>query len=219
MLNSLPTIPHARLPAFLAVLTPLATTHPHLFEHHLRALLSFLPALIAPAVDAGPTPTVARPNPAGASSFVFPPPAQNGKGKEPAEDREAAGEAEEVRKAALEFMISLSEARPPMVRRVEGWTRAVVTGCLEGMGEIPEDETDIWLEAEVSEQLCVPIWRLTEWACSQGTTPRTIRTLMCTSSRLTASHAHWAGRWCCRRHSNLSLRCSQVMTGDCDMRA
>ncbi|KAF9809312.1 hypothetical protein IEO21_07461 [Rhodonia placenta] len=148
MLNSLPTIPHARLPAFLAVLTPLATTHPHLFEHHLRALLSFLPALIAPAVDAGPTPTVARPNPAGASSFVFPPPAQNGKGKEPAEDREAAGEAEEVRKAALEFMISLSEARPPMVRRVEGWTRAVVTGCLEGMGEIPEDETDIWLEAE-----------------------------------------------------------------------
>ena len=48
-------------------------------------------------------------------------------------------EAEEVRKAALEFMISLSEARPMMVKRVDGWTQILVRACLEGMGEIEDD--------------------------------------------------------------------------------
>ncbi|GBE80930.1 Importin subunit beta-3 [Sparassis crispa] len=154
MLNTLPTIPHSHLPAFLFVLTPLASSHPGLFQIHLPALLSFLPALIVPTVDAGPTPTVARPNPAaGGSSFVFPPPVQsgNGKGKAPAtaDDHGADDDQEqEVRKAALEFMLSLSEARPAMVKRVPGWVDVIVRGCLEGMGEIPEDETDIWLEAD-----------------------------------------------------------------------
>ncbi|PCH35440.1 ARM repeat-containing protein [Wolfiporia cocos MD-104 SS10] len=138
MLNTLPALPQARLPDFLAALTPLASAAPALFEPHLRVLLAFLPALIMPPVDAGPTPTVARPNPgAGASTF----------GKAP-EEREADDEQDEVRKAALEFMVSLSEARPPMVRRVDGWTAVVVRGCLEGMAEIPEDETEIWLEAD-----------------------------------------------------------------------
>ncbi|CCM06072.1 uncharacterized protein FIBRA_08319 [Fibroporia radiculosa] len=154
MLNTLPTLPHANLPSFISTLTPLASSNPSLFEPHLPALLAFLPALILPAVDAGPTPTVAHPNPgAGGSSFVFPPPSQNGngKGKAAAEERPGDDEEEEVRKAALEFMISLSEARPNMVKRVDGWTGVVVRGCLEGMGEIPEDETDIWLEAEPGE--------------------------------------------------------------------
>jgi hypothetical protein len=58
-------------------------------------------------------------------------------------------EREDVRKAALEFMISLSEAKPSMVRKVEGWTGAIVRGCLEGMGELRDDNLDVWLESDV----------------------------------------------------------------------
>lgn len=153
MLNTLPSLPHGQLPAFLSTLTPLASSHPNLFAPHLPALLSFLPGLILPAVDAGPTPTVARPNPgSGGSVFSFPPPGQagNGKGKAAATPEDEINEEEdEMRKAALEFMISLSEARPSMVKRVDGWTAAVVRGCLEGMAEIPEEETDMWLQSDV----------------------------------------------------------------------
>ena len=149
MLNTLPYLTQSQLPTFLSTLTPLATSHPQLFAPHLHNLLKFLPGLIIPSSDPGPTPTVARPNPAGGSSFVFPPPTVD-KGKGPATgDLGDDEEAEEVRKAALEFMISLSEARPMMVKRVDGWTSAIVRGCLSGMGEIPEDETDTWLDADV----------------------------------------------------------------------
>lgn len=145
MLNTLSYLPHAHLPGFLGTLTPLASSHPALFEAHLSALLKFLPALIIPSVDSGPTPTVARPNP-DSQTFTFPP--SDIKGKSPATSDEDE-ETTEVRKAALEFMVSLTEARPSMVRRVDGWTGAVARGCLEGMGEIPEDDMEIWLEAEV----------------------------------------------------------------------
>jgi hypothetical protein len=65
---------------------------------------------------------------------------------------EGGAEREEVRRAALEFMVSLSEARPGMVKRAPGWVGAVVRGCLEGMGEFEDDEDslEIWLEADVS---------------------------------------------------------------------
>ncbi|KAI0349047.1 ARM repeat-containing protein, partial [Trametes cingulata] len=113
MLNTLPALPRARLPPFLAVLTELAAAHPLLFRAHIPALLAFLPALLLPAVDAGPTPTVARPNPAG---FAFPPPGANGGGGGKAEgegeDGAVSGEEDEVRKGALEFMTTLSEAKP-----------------------------------------------------------------------------------------------------------
>ena len=150
MLNTLPYLPHSRLPSFLTILTPLATSHPYLFEPHLTALLKFLPSLILPAVDSGPTPTVARPNP-DTPSFTFPPVSPTTDVK----DKGAAGgvddeEADEVRKAALEFMVTLSEARPSMVRHVDGWVAAIVRGCLEGMGELLEEDTEIWLEADVS---------------------------------------------------------------------
>ena len=52
-------------------------------------------------------------------------------------------EKEDVRKATLEFMISLSEAKPAMVRKVDGWTAAIVRGCLEGTGEFPDDNLDM----------------------------------------------------------------------------
>ncbi|KAI8978352.1 ARM repeat-containing protein [Trametes punicea] len=150
MLNTLPSLPHAKLPPFLAVITELAGSNPHLFRPHIPALLAFLPSLLLPVVDAGPTPTVARPNPAGgASTFAFPP-VTNGNGSGEAE-KEAVGEEDEVRKGALEFMTTLSEAKPNMLRGVEGWVNIVVRGCLEGMGEISEDDTEAWLDADPAE--------------------------------------------------------------------
>lgn len=144
MLDTLPSLPHAHLPKFLITLTPLTSSHPQLFAPHLHVLLSFLPALIIPSADSGPTPTVARPYP-GTQSFTFPP-TQNGG---PPDDEELDEEAEEVRKAALEFMISLSEAKPAMVRRIDGWVSAIVRGCLGGMGELRDDELSTWLDADV----------------------------------------------------------------------
>jgi hypothetical protein len=35
-----------------------------------------------------------------------------------------------LRLSALEFMISLSEAKPAMVKKVEGWVGVVVRACL-----------------------------------------------------------------------------------------
>ena len=49
-------------------------------------------------------------------------------------------EEHEVRNAALESMIGLSEAKPVVVKRVDGWTAAPVRGCLEGVSGLPEDE-------------------------------------------------------------------------------
>ena len=169
MLNTLPYLPHAHLPGFLLTLTPLATSNPSLFAPHLSALLKFLPGLILPSADSGPTPTVSRPNPNGSPSFAFPPPSADsddkGKGTVTDDDDE---ETNEVRKAALEFMVSVSEARPNMVRRVDGWTAAVVRGCLEGMGEIPEEDMEIWLEADVRSMTAKLIFFLTILAARRG---------------------------------------------------
>ncbi|KZP09493.1 ARM repeat-containing protein [Athelia psychrophila] len=175
MLDTLPSLPAARFPGFIGALTPLASTNPGLFAPHLRALLGFLPGLILPSADPGPTPTVAKPyagaGAAARSHFAFPPPAHltggalsgspinghgNGKGgigddEDDNADADADAEKEEVRKSALEFMLSLSEAKPGMVKKVDGWAGAVVRACLEGMGEIADDELDVWLEADPAE--------------------------------------------------------------------
>ncbi|KAI0314845.1 armadillo-type protein [Amylostereum chailletii] len=146
MLETLPPLPHAHLPKFINTLTPLTSAFPSLFQPHIPALLSFLPALLLPSADPGPTPTVARPFPNSGSSFVFPPESA------PAErDEDEDEEASEVRKSVLEFMVSLSEARPTMVRNVDGWVSAVVRGCLAGMGELRDDELETWLEADPAE--------------------------------------------------------------------
>jgi len=125
---------------------------------------------------------VARPFP-GTQSFTFPP-TPNG---DLPDDDELDEEAEEVRKAALEFMISLSEARPAMVRRVDGWVSAMVRGCLGGMGELRDDELSTWLDADVrgpfSEPyfFCSPIQLILFLLISQRMIPRTIRIRTCTS--------------------------------------
>ncbi|PPQ74728.1 hypothetical protein CVT26_005110 [Gymnopilus dilepis] len=154
------------LSTFLSALTPLTTSHPILFAPHLQTLLTFLPSLILPPVDCGPTPTVGRPFPAasrgggGGSAFVFPPPGGGGESIQDedaaaAEDDEEKDERSTMRLSALEFMISLSEARPNMVRKVPGWVEVMVRACLEGMGELDEDEgagpgLEAWLNEDPS---------------------------------------------------------------------
>ncbi|KDR69484.1 hypothetical protein GALMADRAFT_128597 [Galerina marginata CBS 339.88] len=157
------------LSTFLSTLTPLTSTHPILFAPHLQSLLTFLPSLTLPPVDCGPTPTLGRPFPpggggsggrlGGGSAFVFPPPGVSSS-SEDREDEEADADADEerderstLRLSTLEFMISLSEARPNMVRKVPGWTEIIVRACLEGMGELDEDETaglEGWLREDPS---------------------------------------------------------------------
>ncbi|VDB95883.1 unnamed protein product [Peniophora sp. CBMAI 1063] len=146
MLGTLPPLPQAQLPTFINTLTPLASHYPRLFEPHIPALLRFLPTLLLPSADPGPTPTVSRPFPSPGRAFSFPP--DGGASSAPEDEDE---EGEECRRSALEFMVSLSEARPSMVRGVEGWVTALVRGCLDGMSQLRDDELQTWLEADASE--------------------------------------------------------------------
>ncbi|KAJ7790566.1 armadillo-type protein [Mycena olivaceomarginata] len=72
-------------------------------------------------------------------------------GASPAERDLDADERQTLRLAALEFMVSLSEARAGMVKRVDGWVGIMVRACLEGMGEFEEgDGLEGWLEEDPS---------------------------------------------------------------------
>lgn len=174
--SSTPTSNYHHLSTFFSTLTPLCSTHPILFAPHLPTLLTFLPSLILPPVDCGPTPTVGRPFPGGSGrqgTFVFPPPSQNPStppatppSTSPAtstsphlQDERDTGEEEDqkqtLRLSALEFMLSLSEAKPTMVKKVPGWVEIMVRACLEAMGEFDEDEgsgsgLEAWLAEDVS---------------------------------------------------------------------
>jgi importin-5 len=91
-------------------LTLLVTTNPTLFQPHLWPLLGFLPALIFPSTNPGLTPTVVKPFTT-SGSFTFPLAAG---GSQVGDDTDKDWmvmdeEIEDIRKAALEFMISLSE--------------------------------------------------------------------------------------------------------------
>ncbi|KAJ7061031.1 armadillo-type protein [Mycena amicta] len=167
--------PYVNLTAFLTTLTPLCSSHPALFQPHLGALLTFFPALILPSPDPGETPTISRMGETNGSAdrsggaFAFPPPtspsspgvasspqrnsALDAQGERAVRDLDA-DERQTMRLAALEFMVSLSEARASMVRRVDGWVPIIVRACLEGMGEFEEDNDGealrSWLEEDPS---------------------------------------------------------------------
>jgi hypothetical protein len=54
-------------------------------------------------------------------------------------------------------MLSLSEAKPSMVKKVPGWVEIMVRACLEAMGEFDEEEgsgsgLEAWLADDVSTQ-------------------------------------------------------------------
>ncbi|KAG5341390.1 hypothetical protein C0989_010919 [Termitomyces sp. Mn162] len=145
--KSTPTSYH-HLSVFLSILTPLCATHPALFLPHLNGLMHLLSPLILPIVDCGPTPTIRRPFPPRAGSSPFPPTAGTtpttftfppGPAATDIDDTEERDLRQTLRLSALEFMLTLSEARPGMVRRVQGWVDVVVKACLEGMGELDED--------------------------------------------------------------------------------
>ena len=55
-----------------------------------------------------------------------------------------------LRLSALEFMVSLSEAKSSMVKKAHGWADVIVRACLEGMGELDDDALDAWLREDVS---------------------------------------------------------------------
>jgi phage head maturation protease len=49
-------------------------------------------------------------------------------------------------------MLSLSEAKPSMAKKVHGWVEVMVRACLEAMGEFEEHEgggLDSWLTEDV----------------------------------------------------------------------
>jgi hypothetical protein len=176
MLYTLPPLTQAQLPPFLRTLIPLSTSHPNLFRAHLPSLLTYLCPLIL-----SPPPsfiTEATPTQAHSQSFVFPPTptagnphahiwpppnshshssqpsssssssSKSSQSQPPTEEEE---ERDQVRKAALELLISISEAKPAMAKACSGWVAGVVRCCLEGMAEIRDEggaATARWLDVD-----------------------------------------------------------------------
>lgn len=205
ILNTLPSLPHAQLPRFLTTLTPLCSSYPSVFAPHLPALLAFLPTLILPSVDPGPTPTVSQPFPGHEARFSFPPTTSSEPKGKVIEERDE--ETEEVRKTALEFMVSLSEAKPAMVKRVEGWIPAIVKGCLEGMGELQEDSTQVWLESDVNPSVLHNLAQKLTVFFSPEMIPQTTIILISMSRRLIVSLVLVVDKQCCLQRSNKYLPC------------
>ncbi|KIK57273.1 hypothetical protein GYMLUDRAFT_263322 [Collybiopsis luxurians FD-317 M1] len=148
--------PTAHLMSFLVALTPLCSAHPNLFQPHLSALLTFLPPLVLASSDPGPTPTVRAPYPTGPGGDSpqagnFSTPTGSPSREVPDGDTEDEEEGQSLRLSALEFMLSLCEARPSMFKKSasptsptgvnvgEGWIAVLVRACLEGMAEIDEE--------------------------------------------------------------------------------
>ncbi|KAG7091694.1 hypothetical protein E1B28_010715 [Marasmius oreades] len=145
--------PVAHLTTFISSLTPLCSAQPMLFYPHLSGLLSFLPNLVLPPAYPGPTPTsdtpfLGRPSPSNPNpNSGLGEEWNEGDGYEAIEEDEVE-ERSKLRLTALEFMISLCEARPSMFRRgpstpddsaaSPSWLGVVIRACLEGMAEIDE---------------------------------------------------------------------------------
>ncbi|KAF8827569.1 hypothetical protein HHX47_DHR4000278 [Lentinula edodes] len=147
--------PTAHLQSFLVALTPLCSAHPNLFHPHLSALLTFLPPLLLANTDPGPTPTVRAPYPTGlggdGQSGSFATPTGSPSRELPVTETEDEEEGQSLRLSALEFMLSLCEARPSMFKKNssptsptgvnvgQGWIAVMVRACLEGMAELDEE--------------------------------------------------------------------------------
>jgi hypothetical protein len=161
----------------LETLTSLASDYrtAALFRPHIGTLTRCLEPFLneqppdPTTIDASATPTLANP---GLPQFVWPP---TGTGL-PGTSGNDADEEEtliERRFSALEFMVSLSEARPGMFRSPPGdggegtggggvlggensvqaaWVSTLVRACLKGMGEVIEEEGNVtqiaWEECE-----------------------------------------------------------------------
>jgi hypothetical protein len=122
-----------------------------LFRPHLNQLLEFLSPLILLSTDSGSTPTEAKPS---SGSSVFPPPPETAKMASGGDNEEMDDDKQDMRKGALEFMMTLSEADPVTVKNIYGWVAVIVRGCLEGMGVLHDDDLEEWLAADVRRRLC-----------------------------------------------------------------
>ncbi|KAH7106921.1 ARM repeat-containing protein [Auriculariales sp. MPI-PUGE-AT-0066] len=132
--NTMPPLSTEHLPPFINAVIALASTDPSLFEPHLRALLAFLPPLILPsAQESLPTPTTSEPFP------------NHGSVADTKDEHKEAS-----RRAAIELMVTLSEAKPSMVKKVDGWVPILIRACLEGMGEV--EESPDWESVEPTEE-------------------------------------------------------------------
>jgi Importin repeat len=58
--------------------------------------------------------------------------------------------------SVLKFMLSLSEAKPSMVKQVLGWVEIMIQACLEAMGEFDKEEGSGVL---VGGQYAFSIWK------------------------------------------------------------
>ncbi|KDQ15158.1 hypothetical protein BOTBODRAFT_158816 [Botryobasidium botryosum FD-172 SS1] len=157
LLETLPPLSVTHLPSFLRALNPLASSRPALFRPHLSSLLTFLFPLVLPPPTSSlfdATPTAAHPH-----TFSFPPTPtsrnstslhfqDSGRAENttyPPEDEET----DAVRHSALELLISITEARPTMVKECPGWVSGVVRCCLEGMAEIRDGQAGTtWADTE-----------------------------------------------------------------------
>lgn len=122
--------PISHFPKFISALSPLAEKYPPIFQPALAALLPFLSALILLKEERASTPTNAQP-----------------KSTHTRADEDLK---EELRKTALEFMLTLCEGKPVMIKKVDGWAAAIVKGCLEGMCELDDDDLELWLQSDVN---------------------------------------------------------------------
>ena len=153
MLDTLPSIPQSHFPQFISSLNRLVMDQPALFQPHIQPLLSFLGPQILPNTDDALTPTESMP------ASMHP----STKSKSSREYTDGLDEEKEAAmKAALEFMVTLTEAAPGIVNEVDGWVAIIVRGCLEGMGTLRDDDLDEWLEADVRLCLFANNYRLME---------------------------------------------------------
>ena len=142
MLNTLFSASPSQFPKFVSLLMQLAMTNCILFQPHLQPLLELLAPIITNGSILTPKGANAKPMPnSGVPSSIE---TCVSSGADIADTEMS----KEIMRKALEFMITLSEANPGMVKNVGGWSPAIVTGCLEGMAS-RDDDLDKWLEADV----------------------------------------------------------------------
>ncbi|KAG8887756.1 hypothetical protein FRB98_009078 [Tulasnella sp. 332] len=134
MLNTLPPLPSVSLAPFLRTLIPLATNEPGLFRPHLPTLVTFLPPLISPRRNQSMPSTNENPALNESSGGVL------------------SSADEDVRYAALELMLSITEGTSKAAQACLGWIEALVNCCLEGMTEIRDDADGDWLERDPTDE-------------------------------------------------------------------
>lgn len=173
--QTLPPLPPASLAPYLNTLIPLATTQPGLFRPHLSTLITYLPPLVRST-------TRLRTSLSGTSSNDNLPATDTHSSEPSAVD-------EDARHAALELLITLTEAMPKAAQACPGWIPGVVSCCLEGMTELNDDAEGDWLDRDVSTSLLTRTFQA--GAESPGTSLPARVTRMATRKY---SRSRWIGR-------------------------